>query len=342
MKVNYDNLAIIADNLGNLYEDGIPISDGLELIKELPLNKNYRNSIDSIINDVLVGGSLSEAFNKEGELYPGIFIGILKVGENSGQLGKTLSKLSSFYSKLSKFKKEILNASIYPMFLLITLLVLGIVMCFFIIPSFYENYQSLGNVPRMAEVMHLIKESYDKNPGIFIMFILCYGAIIPLGVVTIIKYRGKRSNIFIKFKLVREIEEFVFILLLSLILDSGVSIPLGINYCLESDDIKFLYNDLKKINQDIMSGKELSECISNMSIISKYSLAMIKLGENSGSLSERVKKVEDRLEKRTKEEMGKFMALIQPAITIIMAVSVLIFIWIFVLPMFDMLYGGVA
>ena len=109
MKISYGDLTIIAENLGSLYEDGIAIGDGLELLKELPLSKNYKNSITYIRNDILLGKSLSEAFSKFDELYPGLFIGILKVGENSGQLGRTFNKLEMFYSKLGNIKKEVKN-----------------------------------------------------------------------------------------------------------------------------------------------------------------------------------------------------------------------------------------
>ena len=68
---------------------------------------------------------------------------------------------------------------------------------------------------------------------------------------------------------------------------------------------------------------------------------MIKLGENSGSLTVRVKKAEERLEKKTKESISKLLSLIQPTLIITMALGVLVFIWVFVLPMFDMIYGGV-
>ena len=78
MKISYGDLTIIAENLGSLYEDGIAIGDGLELLKELPLSKNYKNSITYIRNDILLGKSLSEAFSKFDELYPGLFIGILQ------------------------------------------------------------------------------------------------------------------------------------------------------------------------------------------------------------------------------------------------------------------------
>ena len=118
MKISYGDLTIIAENLGSLYEDGIAIGDGLELLKELPLSKNYKNSITYIRNDILLGKSLSEAFSKFDELYPGLFIGVLKVGENSGQLGRTFNKLEMFYSKLGNIKKEVKNALIYPSFLI--------------------------------------------------------------------------------------------------------------------------------------------------------------------------------------------------------------------------------
>ena len=158
MKISYGDLTIIAENLGSLYEDGIAIGDGLELLKELPLSKNYKNSITYIRNDILLGKSLSEAFSKFDELYPGLFIGVLKVGENSGQLGRTFNKLEMFYSKLGNIKKEVKNALIYPSFLIVTLILLGIFLAFVLIPSFYESYKNAGSeAPKVAEFLYNLK-----------------------------------------------------------------------------------------------------------------------------------------------------------------------------------------
>lgn len=343
MRVRYEDLAMIAENLGNLYDDGITISEGLDLLKELPLHNNYRESVKDIHSQVLLGRALWEAFSKYSKLYPGLFIGILKVGENSGQLGKSLKKVSEFYSKLWNVKKEVINALIYPAFLVSAMILLGVFLAFVIIPSFYESYMgSGGEVPKIAEFLYNLRESYNERPIIFFAFILSYLPIPPIIIYAILKYRIKKQSIFLKFRIVREVEEFIFILILSLILDSGVSLPIGIEYCTSSKDVKFLKDYLENMSRDIIRGRELSEAIENLPFLSRYSLAMIKLGENSGSLSERVRKAEERMETRIKERIAKLLSLIQPTLIVTMAVGVLIFIWIFVLPMFDMIYGGVV
>lgn len=342
MKISYVDLTIIAENLGSLYEDGIAIVDGLELLKELPLSKNYKNSITYIRNDILLGKSLSEAFSKFGELYPGLFIGVLKVGENSGQLGRTFNKLEMFYSKLGNIKKEVKNALIYPSFLVGTLILLGVFLAFVLIPSFYESYKNVGSeAPKVAEFLYNLKLSCNNNPILFIVSVLCYLPIIPLIIIQASKCYKGRFQFIRKIKIVKELEEFIFMLILSLILDSGVSLPIGFSYCSDSNDIKFLSDILKGINEEILKGKELSECLCNLSFLSKYSISMIKLGESSGSLTVRVKKAEERLEKKTKESISKLLSLIQPTLIITMALAVVGFIWVFVLPMIDMIYGGV-
>lgn len=308
----------------------------------MPLSKNYKNSITYIRNDILLGKSLSEAFSKFDELYPGLFIGVLKVGENSGQLGRTFNKLEMFYSKLGNIKKEVKNALIYPSFLIVTLILLGIFLAFVLIPSFYESYKNAGSeAPKVAEFLYNLKLSFNDNPILFIVSVLCYIPIVPLTIFQVLKYFKGRFKFIRKVKIVKELEEFIFMLILSLILDSGVSLPIGFSYCSDSKDIKFLSDVLKGINEEILKGKELSECLSNLSFLSKYSISMIKLGENSGSLTVRVKKAEERLEKRTKESISKLLSLIQPTLIITMALGVVAFIWVFVLPMFDMIYGGV-
>lgn len=340
MKANYSNLSLIAENLGHLYEDGINISEGILLLNELPLKKQYKNSIKTIYDEILKGSSLSKAFKKNSDIYPGFFIGILSVGENSGQLGKALRCISEFYLKLDRISKEIMSAMIYPGFLLVSLIALGIFLSFIVIPNLYETYKTMNTeIPKIAEILFSIKSYLVEEPLISSLFIVCWIPIPPI-IIWVLANNDKGKNRLIKkLKIVRELQEFILILILSVLLNSGVSLPLGFQYCIESGDIRFLKDEFERVNKDIIEGKELSSSLENTEFISKYTLSIIKLGENSGSLSERVSKLEKRLERVINGRVSKLLSLIQPTIVVSMAVGILLFIFIFVLPIFEMMYS---
>jgi type IV pilus assembly protein PilC len=96
-------LSRIADNMNVMLLSGIPIVRGLELTSKIVDNKIYEGVLQQATEDVKTGSSISDAMMKSGEI-PGIFIAMIKIGEETGQLGNILKTLAAFY------RREVINA----------------------------------------------------------------------------------------------------------------------------------------------------------------------------------------------------------------------------------------
>lgn len=96
-------LSQMSDNLNTMLSGGIPMVKSLELTKDVINNEAYKIAIDEAIYDVKGGSSLSDSFGKHEE-FPGILIQLIKVGEETGNLGSILGTLAKFY------RREVTNA----------------------------------------------------------------------------------------------------------------------------------------------------------------------------------------------------------------------------------------
>ncbi len=96
-------LSRIADNMNVMLLSGIPIVRGLDLTSKVVDNKVFENVLKQAVEDVKTGSSVSDALMKSGEI-PGIFIAMVKIGEETGQLGNILKTLALFY------RREVVNA----------------------------------------------------------------------------------------------------------------------------------------------------------------------------------------------------------------------------------------
>lgn len=341
MKVHFDNLCIIAENLGALYEDGITIGNVFELMEELPLRKDYKRSIKEINNQVLKGNSLGKSFNEQSPLYPTFFVGIISVGENSGELTKTLNSLSKYYGQSNKVTKELKAALIYPAFIGVSLILLMILLFFILIPNMYDTFKGLNiSMPSTIENIYYVSKWMGENILICLIGLICY----PLVILILIKFakienRNFGYKILLKFKIIREYYEYIFILLISVVLNSGISLVKGIELCIGSTGKQVIEDRLIYINTELLKGGELSKSLDN-GFLSKYSLSMITLGENSGSLDEVIKRLETRLEKSMEEKLKKITTMITPVFIGVMALVVFIFIYILVVPIMDVMYSG--
>lgn len=339
-RANNDSLSIIAGNISSLHSDGIAFLNILELLMEIPLARGYKESIYSIQVDVENGESFEESLKKHKNLFPEFFISMVSIGEKSGRLNESLKEIKEYYSKISFIKKIIFNALAYPCILIITMISLGIFLALFIIPSFFEVYSSMGTeMPEKILILYRFVEMIKGNPFIASIYVISWGIIIPY---LIIRYvLRKRIKIpFEKIPVIREFYEYISISLLSIIIRSGINISLGLHYCANSFSNGWLNSKFIKLNSEIINGNTLAEALENVEGYSKYTISIVKLGEASGSMDERLTVLSNSLEKKSLEKINKTLSYLQPALILIMAAVVLMFVITFVLPLFNSMMTG--
>lgn len=96
-------LSRISDNMNTMLLSAIPIIKALEITASVVGNAVYEQIVKQTLNDVKSGAPLSDSFGKHPEM-PGMMIQMIKVGEETGELGEILKNLSKFYSR------EVVNA----------------------------------------------------------------------------------------------------------------------------------------------------------------------------------------------------------------------------------------
>lgn len=96
-------LSRISDNMNTMLVSGISMVRALELTADVVGNEVYKRAMLDSMESVKGGKSVSDSLGEK-KIIPGIMIQMIKVGEESGELGKILKTLSDFYSR------EVVNA----------------------------------------------------------------------------------------------------------------------------------------------------------------------------------------------------------------------------------------
>ena len=132
--------------------------------------------------------------------------------------------------------------------------------------------------------------------------------------------------------------EYTFILLLSIIIRSGVNLSEGLIYASNSFKNKDLKERFSYLNSGILNGDSISITLGKTGNYSKYTLSIVKLGEEGGAIDERLNSLSLYLEKKLLSNINRGIALLQPASVIFMGGFVIIFLIIFILPLFSAMY----
>ncbi|WP_160688833.1 type II secretion system F family protein [Clostridium sp. C2-6-12] len=339
-RVNEEQLVLIAGNLAQLYKNGIPIAAALELVSDISYNKVYKESLHKVLNCIKQGNSLSEGFSQFNTLYPRFFTGIIAIGEHTGKLYSVLKGLNAYYSKSIFIKKEIKNASIYPLFILLSMFILSIFFINNIIPSFCEIYKAMNiGLPANCKAIYEFNNNLKENPLMSITTMVCWSLILLI----VLKYFFKKVGIdkFAKVSIVKLFFEYIMVLFFSIITSSGINISKGLKHCEDSITFIYLQNKIKNINENILGGRTLTDALEISGVFSKYTLAIIKVNEEGGTIEEGFKGLSVHLEYQLSEQIKKYLRLISPIFVFIMAAFIVIFLVGFVLPLFDNLKSGI-
>lgn len=116
-------LSRISDNMNTMLMSGIPMIRALELTSSVVDNEIYRGIMNTSVEDVKGGKPVSESFAKSPHI-PGIMIQMMKVGEETGELGNILKTLAKFYAREVTTAVDTLVDLIEPV--MIVLLGLGV------------------------------------------------------------------------------------------------------------------------------------------------------------------------------------------------------------------------
>ncbi|MGB4812643.1 MAG: type II secretion system F family protein [Methylophilaceae bacterium] len=124
-----------------MYQTGIPILDAIKISEKIVGNRVVADALTRVQTQINAGDSMSESFRNAG-LFPPLVVRMIKVGENTGALDKSLLNISYFYDRDVKDSLEKMLKMIEPALTVILGLILGFIM-FSVLGPVYDSFSKL-------------------------------------------------------------------------------------------------------------------------------------------------------------------------------------------------------
>ena len=128
-------LSRIADNMNTMLTSGIPMVRALEITKDVVDNEAYHSALVEVVESVRGGTAVSDAMAKHEEI-PGIMTAMMKIGEETGNLGEILATLAKFYRREVTNSVDTLVDLIEPVMIVMLGLGVGILLASVLIPIY--------------------------------------------------------------------------------------------------------------------------------------------------------------------------------------------------------------
>lgn len=133
-------LSRIADNMNTMLGNGISMVRGIEITASVVNNQIYHDVLMEVATAVKSGAPFSTALEIHREI-PSVMIQMVKVGEETGEVGSILKKLSTFYQREVNTAVDTIVSMIEPVMIVLLGVGVGGVLASVLIPI----YQIAGN-----------------------------------------------------------------------------------------------------------------------------------------------------------------------------------------------------
>ncbi len=322
-----------------LTSTGIPIIETLVFLENNAESKGIRAIAHELRRNIITGGlTLAETLERHRKVFGRVYVGLVKAGEDSGELDKTLTRMLELLRKQDDIKSKVIGALVYPIFVILLACVVVTVMLVFVFPAFKDMFDNLGReLPLMTQIcmsLGLFIRKFWFVPIVFITFIVLAIKHILSNDVT----KRPVDAFFLKTPLLSDLLRFAnysnFLAVLQVAYEAGIPIVDCLYLANMTLDNLVLKDAIFQATAKVQQGTHLSVALRASNQIPSMMTFMIATGEQSGRLGELLHHCTTFIDQKLDAIIDKFTKLVEPAMLIFIGGIVLFLALSLYMPLF--------
>jgi len=341
-KVSVNEQIIFTKNLSGMLRAGLALSRALLVLKKQTKNQKFSTVLTSITADINAGESFSLALSKFPEVFSKLFTSMVRAGEESGNLAGSLSDVGLNLEKSNSITKKIKGALIYPGVIMSAMVVIGVLMFAFVVPTLAKTFKELGvTLPVATRILIFFGNFFSQN--LILSFALIFGIAFGMYLIFRAKFMEKYIDfVVLKFPIIRnltkELNTARTARTMSSLLSSGVSITRAVE--ITEDVVQNIY--FKKVLEDakvaIEKGAPFSGAFeANTQLYPVMMSEMIQVGEETGKLADMLLQIALFYEEEVENKTKNLSTIIEPLLMIVIGAGVGFFAISMISPLYTIL-----
>ena len=322
-----------------LLTSGIPAVESLMFMEQEAAKKKIRDMSKILKTQIMAGSTFADTLARYPQVFGYIFIGLIKAGEESGELEKTLGRIKDLLTKQSNIKGKVIGTLMYPMFVVVLAFLITIVMLVFVFPAFKEMFEQQEKaLPLITSIMinagDYLKTYWYTIPIFIVAFIVF--------VIVIFRWQPARNildKLVLKIPLLNNLIMYSnysnFLSVMSVSYDAGIPIVDCLHLAVITLTNSVLKNKLSGAIVKVQQGLQVSQAFKATKIVPKMLLFMIATGEQSGRLGDMLEKGVNFLDKTLDGIIDTMTKMIEPIMLIVIGSIVLVMALALYLPLFQ-------
>jgi len=339
-RVRPQEVAVFTRQLGTLLSAGIPLAEGLGALAEQSDNKKLERILAEIRQKVNEGASLADTLSGHPQLFPDLYVNMVRSGEAAGNLDSVLMRLADFLDSQHALRSKVSGALTYPIIMMVLgSLVMGVLLIV-VVPQITSVFEDMGKtLPWNTQLLIVVSTAASGY----------WWLLLPLGIGGYFGFRrwsrsprGRHTLDRAKLRmwligpLVRFVASARFARTLATMLSAGVPVLTALEITKKVLNNSLLEKVVESARDAIREGESIATTLKKSGQFPSMMVHMIAVGERSGQLETMLQNVASAYEREVDGKVARLTTILSPAIIVTMAVVVVFIVFSILTPILDM------
>ena len=330
-----------ARNLAAMADAGLALSRALSVLERQTKNPKFKQVIQSVEADIGGGKPLHLALAAFPRVFSPLFVSMVRAGEESGGLGNALRIIAEQMQKSYTLQKKIKGALIYPAIVVGAMVVIGVLMLVYIVPTLESTFEELNaELPASTQAIISLSNFLTEHSLVALLLAILVVSAFVAGLRT---KRGKRILDFTVLHMplingiAKEANAARTARTISSLLSAGVEMLSALEITEEVMQNSYYKEVIASARTDVRQGAPLSRAFAAAEHLYPVVVSeMVAVGEETGKLSLMLTDVanfyEEEVERRTKD----LSTVIEPFLMIAIGIGVGFFAFSMIMPIYSL------
>jgi type IV pilus assembly protein PilC len=340
-KLDSIELLVFNQQFSTLLRAGIPVLQSLELLQRSQSGAFFRSVLAKVLEDVRGGVALSESFTSQGGLFPRLYCASVFAGERAGELVPVLTRYVQDSQMLEAVRRRVKGALTYPIVLIsLSCGLIGLLLGY-VIPRFATFYLGFGSELPLSTRVILQVAAFIHDNALYLLGGLVAGVILlrrwaatERGAIAVdhmllrVPFVGSILHLFALSQFVRS---------LATLLAGGTPLVNSLEIASATVTNRAVEAPLTRVAPRVREGQALHTSLEASKLFPELSLAMVEVGEATGSLDAMLFNVAQFYDESIEVKLARVVTLIEPLVLVVMGGIVAALLLSVYYPMFSMI-----
>ena len=341
-RVSLTDKMMFTRNLQVMVSSGLPLPRSLGVLSNQAKNKKLKEVLLGVREEITKGNSFSDSLAKYPHIFSELFVNMIKVGEETGNLDEILKVLAHQMEKSHELKSKIKGAMVYPAVIISAMLGIGVLMLIMVVPKLAQTFEEL-NVELPISTRFVIGLGTFLAEKWYLLPLIIIGFFFVLAQISKTKKGKKTIDSFVLkapviAPIIKNTNSAYTTRTLSSLLSSGVPIVRSLEILSRTLGNYYFKEAIMQAAEKVRKGGKLSEALSPYEgLYPLIVLQMIEVGEETGETSSILAKLADFFEEEVSNSTKNLAAVIEPVLMLLVGGAVGFFAISMIQPMYSML-----